>query len=119
MNDSDLWNGPTNAIWLIGSDGTYRPTTRMRWRLPDHMARYGSEYRVPYSGYAEIDFEIKGRHAALPRAILPPDLSAQVTDRNDPRSGGCVLPPRGAAAAWQVAVACTIGNLACPDPPAL
>ncbi len=118
LNDSDLWNGLTNAIWLIGSD----ERTGQRRSCAGGYRPYGSDtssgYRVPYSGYAEIDFEIMKGMPLCPERSFPPIYPQQVTDRNDPRSWLRVLPLEVQQQRGKVAVACTNWDLACPDPPA-
>ncbi|MBK9759868.1 MAG: hypothetical protein IPO90_07850 [Flavobacteriales bacterium] len=105
LNDSDLWNGLTNAIWLIGSD----ERTGQRRACAGGYRPYGSDtssaYRVPYSGYAEIDFEIMKGMPLCPERSFPPIYPQQVTDRNDPRSWLRVLPLEVQQQRGKVAVA--------------
>jgi hypothetical protein len=118
VNDSDLWNGLTNAIWLIGSD----ERAGMRRRCDGGYRPYGSDtsiqMRVPNSCYAEIDFEIMKGMPLCPERSFPPIYPQQVADATHTNAWLRKLPTEVTQQRGNVSVACTNWDLACPDPPA-
>lgn len=118
LNDSDLWNGLTNAIWLIGTNA--HGVTRRPCEGGYHA--YGGDGDGPArrstSVYAEIDFEIMKGMPWCPERAFPPIYPQQVADPNDRSAWRRVLPPEVRDQRGNVAVGCTNWDLACPDPPA-
>ncbi len=117
LNDSDMWVGLTNAIWLIydgAPGGLRRPCGK-----DGYMANYyggDNDQRVPRVAYSEIDFEILKTPSYCPDRAFPPTYPQQLAlpdDRNawtystsDTRTDG-----RG-----MITVACTNWDMACHDP---
>lgn len=116
LNDSDLWNGLTNAIWLVG---TGAPGVLRRPCDGGYLA-YGSdpgkEGRIPRTNYAEIDFEIMKGMPLCPERAFPPIYPQQVADPNDRSAWLRVLPPEVLEQHGKVTVAFTNWDLACPEP---
>ena len=117
LNDSDMWNGLTNAIWLIGT-GVSGP---LRCPCEGGYLTTGSDPgrtgRIPRTNYAEIDFEIMKGMPLCPERAFPPIYPQQVADPNDRSAWLRRLPPEVIQQDGQVTVACTNWDLACPDPP--
>lgn len=116
LNDSDVWNGLTNAIWLIG-DGT--PWGLRRPCTGGYLAHYGGDaldQRVPRSDYAEIDFEILKTVPYCPQVGFPPNYPQPVADHSDPAKWRVPLPEDVRAQRGEIAVACTNWDMACPQP---
>ena len=117
LNDSDLWNGLTNAIWLIGANahGVVRRSCDGGYNA------YGGDGEGPArrrtSVYAEIDFEIMKGMPWCPERAFPPIYPQQVADPHDRSAWYRTLPPEVKEQRGNVAVGCTNWDLACPDPP--
>lgn len=119
VNDSDLWVGLTNAIWLLSDDGP--GTLRRPCDNGGYMATYyggAGDQRVPRVNYAEIDFEILRTPPYCPDRLFPPIAPQQlpILDRREawrraPAYDGTDL--RGT-----ITVACTNWDMACASPPA-
>jgi hypothetical protein len=117
LNDSDLWNGLTNAVWLIGSDsltGQRRACTG-GYRVYSMGSTDGQ--RRERTAYSEIDFEIMKGMPLCPERSFPPIYPQPVADPSDPTRWRRSLPAEVLAQRGRVAVACTNWDLACPDPP--
>lgn len=118
LNDSDLWNGLTNAVWLIGSDsitGQRRPCAG-GYRVYSTGPEGGT--RRTRTAYSEIDFEVMKGMPLCPERGFPPIYPQPVADPADPTRWRRALPAEVLAQRGRVAVACTNWDLACPDPPA-
>lgn len=115
LNDSDMWNGLTNAIWLIyqGAPGNYRRICEKDGYMSDYYGGDAVE-RVPQVAYAEIDFEILKTPLYCPDATFPPLRPQQVAvpgqraNWQRPSDGGI---PKG-----MITVACTNWDMACHSP---
>lgn len=117
LNDSDLWNGLTNAIWLIGT-GVGGPLRRpCEGGYLTTGSDPGQTGRIPRSNYAEIDFEIMKGMPLCPERAFPPIYPQPIADPNDRSAWLRKLPPEVIARHGQVSVACTNWDLACPDAP--
>lgn len=116
LNDSDLWNGLTNAIWLMGTG----PEGGLRRPCKGGYLAYGgnshSEERMERASYAEIDFEIMKGMPLCPERIFPPIYPQRVADPSDVNEWHRRLPEEVFAQRGNVAVACTNWDLACPEP---
>lgn len=118
LNDSDMWVGLTNAIWLIG-DG--QPWDLRRVCDGGYMANYyggDDDARIPRSSYAEIDFEILKTPPYCPERAFPPIYPQQVADAGDRANWSRALPEQIVNAHGKITVACTNWDMACPAPPA-
>lgn len=116
LNDSDLWNGLTNAIWLFGADakGVSRRTCEGGYFT--YAGDGGKAERRPTSVYAEIDFEIMKGMPLCPENAFPPIYPQQVADPSDRAAWVRTLPLEVRKESGNVAVACTNWDLACADP---
>jgi hypothetical protein len=114
LNDSDMWNGLTNAIWLIGSNLEYGQRRACTGGYRPYIEGLTSKPRETYSSYAEIDFEIMKGMPLCPERAFPPIYPQPVAAPNAWRR---VMPAEVVAQRGNVAVACTNWDLACPDPP--
>lgn len=119
LSQNGVWNGLTNAIWLLTQ-------ARAEWNFrrscdkDGYMETYwggANDKRVPNVGYSEIDFEILKTPPYCPDNTFPPVYkNAQANNKN--------------TAAWNVpfpdeitannndgiTVACTNWDMACHDP---
>lgn len=116
LNDSDLWNGLTNAIWLFGAgaEGVSRRPCQSGYL--SYAGDGGQPERRTTSSYAEIDFEIMKGMPLCPERSFPPIYPQQVADPNKRSSWLRTLPPAVVRERGNVAVACTNWDLACADP---
>jgi hypothetical protein len=117
LNAHDVWNGLTQAIWLI-ADGSL-PVLR-RPCDGGYMATYEGgpdDDRVSRSPYAEIDFEILKTAPFCPQTGFPPNYRQPVADPGDSAAWLTPLPPSMEALKGMVMVSCTNWDMACPDPP--
>jgi len=74
LNRNNLWNGLTNAIWLI-TQGQADWNLRRDCNKEGYMANYyggSNDKRVKNIGYSEIDFEILKTVPYCPSYLLPP-----------------------------------------------
>lgn len=116
LNDSGLWNGLTNAVWLIGAGGT----ELLRRPCDGGYMAYASDgapRRIDRSGYVEIDFEIMKGVPLCPSRSFPPIYPQPVADAAHRPAWRRVLPAEVVQQRGQVAVALTNWDLACPSPP--
>jgi hypothetical protein len=115
LNDSDMWVGLTNAIWLIyqGAPGNHRRTCAKDGYLANYYGGEGDK-RVPQVDYAEIDFEVLKTPLYCPDATFPPLRPQQVAvpgeRANWQRPSGSGI-PKG-----MITVACTNWDMACHSP---
>ena len=115
LNDSDMWNGLTNAIWLIyqGAPGNYRRICTKDGYMENYWGG-AQDKRVPQVAYAEIDFEILKTPLYCPDATFPPLAPQQVAvpglraNWQQPANRGI---PKG-----MITVACTNWDMACHQP---
>ena len=118
LNDSDMWVGLTNAIWLIG-DG--QPWDLRRACQGGYLANYyggDNDARVERVGYAEIDFEILKTPPYCPERSFPPVFPQQIADAGVRANWQRTLPRQVRDAQGMITVACTNWDMACPEPPA-
>lgn len=118
LNDSDLWSGLTNAVWLVGQHG---PWARRRPCDGGYLATYdggADDHRVDRSDYAEIDFEILKSVPYCPQAGFPPNYAQPIADTADRAKWLVPLPADVKALHGKVTVACTNWDMACPQPEA-
>lgn len=117
LNDSDLWNGLTDAIWLIGAGAPGALRRPCEGGYLAYGSDAGKEGRIPRSNYAEIDFEIMKGMPLCPERAFPPIYPQQVADPNDRLAWLRALPREVLEQHGKVAVALTNWDLACPEPP--
>lgn len=104
LNEDGVWNGITNAIWLIFENGSWnnrRQTAPDKGYLPKEQV--GRDVpRVRDNDYSEIDFEIVKTSRDWPNSSYSPKRNF-VPFNNDKK--------------FDVAVACTNWDLATQEPP--
>lgn len=117
LNDSDLWNGLTNAIWLIGTGAPGALRRPCNGGYLSYASDGGETRRIPRTNYAEIDFEIMKGMPLCPERAFPPIYPQQVADPNDRSAWSRALPSEVLEQHGNVTVALTNWDLACPQPP--
>lgn len=115
LNDSDMWNGLTNAIWLIyqGAPGNYRRICTKDGYMENYWGG-AQDSRVPQVAYAEIDFEILKTPLYCPDATFPPLAPQQVAVPG--RRANWQQPADRGIPKGMITVACTNWDMACHSP---
>ena len=116
LNDRDLWNGLTNAIWLIGTGAPGALRRPCDGGYLSYASDGGETRRIPRTSYAEIDFEIMKGMPICPERAFPPIYPQQVADPNDRSAWLRALPTEVLEQHGNVTVALTNWDLACPEP---
>lgn len=118
LNKNNIWNGLTNAIWLITmneAEWNYRRDCNNG----GYMATYygGTEdQRVRNVGYSEIDFEILKTVPYCPGYVLPPAYNHGVDEQYVQENWNIPLPEEITSQGDMLQVACTNWDMACWDP---
>jgi hypothetical protein len=118
LNRNNMWNGITNAIWLITQD---RADWNQRRECSNggYLANYyGGEKdaRVKTVGYSEIDFEILKTVPYCPSWVLPPAYSQGSPDQDHVENWNVPFPEEITTDDDKVVVACTNWDMACRQP---
>ncbi len=115
LNDSDMWNGLTNAIWLIyqGAPGNYRRICTKDGYMENYWGG-AQDKRVPQVAYAEIDFEILKTPLYCPDATFPPLAPQQIAMPG--RRANWQQPADRGIPKGMITVACTNWDMACHQP---
>jgi len=118
LNKNNMWNGLTNAVWLItqSQDDWNR---RRDCNKEGYMANYyggQKDNRVRSVGYSEIDFEILKTVAYCPSYVLPPAYNNGIDDRNNIRNWNIPLPEEVISDDKNIEVCCTNWDMACWEP---
>lgn len=115
LNDSDMWNGLTNAIWLIyqGAPGNYRRICAKDGYMENYWGG-AQDKRVPQVAYAEIDFEILKTPLYCPDVTFPPLAPQQVAMPG--RRANWQQPADRGIPKGMITVACTNWDMACHQP---
>ena len=117
LNKQGIWNGITNAIWLITQ--SYEPwNARSTCGKEGYISDYYSSdhQREATTSYSEIDFEILKtgpycpEYAYTPYPLQPFPSAAHRAWWNLP------YPGEGPGAADEIMVCCTNWDMACPEP---
>lgn len=118
LNKNNMWNGLTNAIWLITQ-------SQSDWNLRrdcgknGYMANYyggQQDQRVKKVGYSEIDFEILKTVPYCPSWVLPPAYSNGIDDQKNVQNWNVPFPEEILADDDKVMVSCTNWDMACWQP---
>jgi hypothetical protein len=119
LNDSDMWVGLTNAIWLIydGAPGCLRRPCEKDGYLANYYGGDKDE-RVPRVAYSEIDFEILKTSAYCPDRSFPPTYPQQLADHGDRKAWAYSTSNARMDEPGKITVACTNWDMACHDPEA-
>jgi hypothetical protein len=118
LNRNNLWNGLTNAIWLI----TQEPAEwnfRRDCDKEGYMANYyggQQDKRVKTMGYSEIDFEILKTVPYCPSYLLPPAYNNGIDDQDHFGNWNVPFPEEILADDDKIEVCCTNWDMACWDP---
>lgn len=118
LNKNNLWNGLTNAIWLITMNEApwnYRRDCNNEGYMENY---YGGQQdkRVKNVGYSEIDFEILKTVPYCPSYIMPPAYNHGIDDQYDQANWNIPLPEEVRGQNDDLQVACTNWDMACWDP---
>ena len=118
VNPNGLWNGLTNAIWLITQDQSpwnYRRDCNKEGYMANY---YGGQQdqRVRQVGYSEIDFEILKTVPYCPVWILPPAYNHGIPDATCFSNWNVPFPEEVIADDGNITVACTNWDMACWEP---
>ena len=122
LNSDNVWNGITNAIWMIYQGGTgqekgwnlRRPCTK-----EGYMASYWggrNDGRVERIAYSEIDFEILKTVHYCPDHLFPPIYENYEANQNNPSAWNTDLPDEVSKYDNEIAVCCTNWDMACWQP---
>jgi hypothetical protein len=118
LNKNGVWNGLTNAIWLItqgGGEWNYRRNCNKE----GYMASYwggNEDKRVPAVDYSEIDFEILKTAPYCPDNCFPPVYKNTKADNKNTLAWNVPMPDDITANDSKVTVACTNWDMACQEP---
>ncbi len=118
LNKNNLWNGITNAIWLITqsqADWNFRRDCSKDGYMANY---YGGlqDQRVKNVGYSEIDFEILKTVPYCPNYILPPAYSNGIDDQHNVLNWNVPFPEEILADDDRIMVCCTNWDMACHQP---
>lgn len=118
LNRQNMWNGLTNAIWLI-TQSTDDWNYRRDCIKGGYMASYygGSlDNRVKNMGYSEIDFEILKTVPYCPSWLLPPAYNHGIDDQFHNQNWNIPFPEEILADDDKIMVSCTNWDMACWQP---
>jgi hypothetical protein len=118
LNKNGLWNGLTNAIWLITQDQA-EWNYRRDCNKEGYMANYyggQQDKRVKNVGYSEIDFEILKTVPYCPSYLLPPAYNNGIDDQDHIGNWNVSLPEEILADDNKIEVCCTNWDMACWEP---
>jgi hypothetical protein len=118
LNCNNMWNGITNAIWLITMDEGHW-NYRRDCAGEGYMANYyggQQDMRVKNTGYSEIDFEILKTVPYCPPWVLPPAYHYGIDDQFNLSNWNVPFPEEVIDADNQITVSCTNWDMACPQP---
>ena len=118
LNRHNMWNGLTNAIWLITqaqADWNYRRDCSNKGYMANY---YGGkqDQRVKSVGYSEIDFEILKTVPYCPSWVLPPAYNQGIDDQHHVQNWNVPFPEEILADDDKITVSCTNWDMACWQP---
>ncbi len=119
LNKNNMWNGLTNAIWLINQADDGKWNLRRPCQKEGYMATYWggeNDKRVNRVGYSEIDFEILKTPAYCPDQFFPPLYKNPTNNPRDINSWNTRLPDEITSNDGNITVACTNWDMACWEP---
>lgn len=118
LSENGIWNGITNAIWLITNGNEPWNDCRIcpkEGYLSDYWGGEKSR-RTSTTSYSEIDFEILKTVNYCPSYQFPPAYFYPVADRNQLRFWNVPTEPGNEKNIGNVMVCCTNWDMACPSP---
>ncbi|MFH2142022.1 MAG: hypothetical protein ABIJ97_06355 [Bacteroidota bacterium] len=102
INNNGVWNGLTNALWLIYQDKQYNDRRTCDKKGYISKNQHGSDAeRTTKTLYSEIDFEIVKESIYWPKTSYPKNRNIPSSGQEDP---------------MDIIVTCTNWDLACPKP---
>jgi len=118
LNKNNMWNGITNAIWLITqsqADWNFRRDCKNNGYMANY---YGGQEdkRVKNVGYSEIDFEILKTVPYCPSWVLPPAYNNGIDDQKNVLNWNVPFPEEIIAGDDKIMVSCTNWDMACWQP---
>jgi hypothetical protein len=119
LNRNNMWNGLTNAIWMINQSDDGQWNLRRPCRKEGYMATYWggeNDKRVDRVGYSEIDFEILKTPPYCPDQYFPPLYRNPTNNPRDISSWNTRLPDEILNDDGNITVACTNWDMACWEP---
>jgi hypothetical protein len=118
LNKSGVWNGITNAIWLMTS-GNFVWNYCRECTDKGYLPKYGAgsdEKRSPVTDYSEIDFEILKTVSYCPSYSFPPAYIYPFPDKRQSSLWNVPLPGSLQKDSGNVMISCTNWDMACPQP---
>jgi hypothetical protein len=118
LNKHNMWNGLTNAIWLI-TQSQAEWNFRRACSKEGYMANYyggQQDQRVKSVGYSEIDFEILKTVPYCPAWVLPPAYFEGIDDQYHVQNWNVPFPEEILANDDKITVSCTNWDMACWQP---
>ncbi|HOE04977.1 MAG TPA: hypothetical protein PLZ52_07155 [Bacteroidales bacterium] len=122
LNEDNVWNGLTNAIWMIYQGGTGQEkgwNLRRPCKKKGYMATYWggrNDKRVERVGYSEIDFEILKTVPYCPANEFPPVYAEHNANQKRPADWNIDFPEDVKQRDHEIAVCCTNWDMACQSP---
>jgi len=118
LNKDNMWNGITNAIWLINQSFA-EWNLRRPCKKEGYMATYWGgpkDSRVPRVGYSEIDFEILKTPPYCPDQQFPPVYKNPSPDQYHISKWDVPQPAEISEQDDKLSVSCTNWDMACWEP---
>jgi hypothetical protein len=118
LNRQNMWNGLTNAIWMI-TQSQEEWNYRRNCTKGGYMANYyggSQDQRVKNVGYSEIDFEILKTVPYCPSWVLPPAYVHGIEDQQNVQNWNVPFPEEILADDGKIMVSCTNWDMACWQP---
>jgi hypothetical protein len=119
LNKSGVWNGLTNAIWLITQGGGEWNFRRNCNSNRGYMETYWggiNDKRVKAVDYSEIDFEIIKAPPYCPSNKFPPVFDRPLANNKNLKDWHTSTPPDLIQSKDKITVACTNWDMACMEP---
>ena len=121
INKNNVWNGLTNAIWLLhqSAPGSESWNRRRSCNKEGYMATYWGGHddkRVPVVDYSEIDFEILKTPPYCPDQYYPPVFKNPRPNRHNHKDWNVGFPDDLDAFDDKLSVSCTNWDMACWEP---
>lgn len=117
LNNQNMWNGITNAIWLLSQSNekwNYRRICQNGGYIPEYMADMNTA-KIPQTSYSEIDIEVMKSEPYCPINTFPPFFKQTKPDNKNINSW---LPKIGSELKGneeKIHVTCTNWDMGCKD----
>ncbi len=117
LNKHGIWNGLTNAIWLITQSNAVW-NNRRNCNDEGYIIDYynADKSRSPLSAYSEIDFEILKTGPYCPEYSYQNEPLHPLADRNRREWWDLPYPGENERSKDEIMVGCTNWDMACPEP---